>query len=412
MDLINFLFDTSQWPPRWHCGHWTDALGWVHIISDLAIFGAYYAIPMILIYFCYIRRDLPFYKIFVLFALFIVFCGTGHLVEAIIFWHPIYRFDALVKACTAIVSWATVFALIPLIPKILLLPKLEENLAESNAKLLKEIEFRKETEKDLAISIEELKYTNKEMEIFTHITSHDLRAPLISLKGFTEELKILLKQVEPTIEKGIGQLAIENQDSVRKAVGEDIPEALKFITSSIDKMDHLSTALLELSRLGKKTLTFKKINTNKLVQASIEALQHQIKEKKIIIDLDVLPDVVADDSSLQQIFGNLLDNAIKYLDPNRQGKIKISGRHENGKTIFSIKDNGRGIAEENKHKLFSLFRRIDVPGVSGEGLGLSFIQTLIRRHRGVITFNSIFGEGSEFTFTLLDGLDKTKDANE
>ncbi len=125
MDFIHFLFDTTYWPPRWHCGHWTEALGWTHIISDLAIFGAYIAIPLILGYFCYVRKDLPFYKIFVLFGLFIVFCGTGHLIEAIIFWHPIYRFDGLIKVSTAIVSWGTVIAFIPTIPRVLNLPKLQ-----------------------------------------------------------------------------------------------------------------------------------------------------------------------------------------------------------------------------------------------------------------------------------------------
>ena len=404
MDLIRFLFDTSQWPPRWHCGHWTDALGWTHIISDLAIFGAYFAIPAILAYFCYYRRDLPFYKIFILFALFIVFCGSGHLVEASIFWYPIYRFDALVKVSTAIVSWLTVFALIPVIPKILHLPKLEENLIKANANLLKQIEIRKSTEKKMAALLEELKYANKEMEIFTNMTSHDLRAPLISLKGFTEELKILLNQIEPTVEKGMAQIDTKDRMMTEKAIKEDIPEALKFITRSIDKMDLLTEALLELSHLGKRKLSFTKIDVNKLVQDSIEALQHQIKANNVEIEVGDLPEVIADIGSLHQIFGNLLDNAVKYLDPRRRGKIKISGYKTNNETVFSIKDNGRGIAEENKHRLFTLFRRIEVPGVSGKGLGLSFIQTLVRRHKGTITVNSVFGEGSEFIFTIPEGL--------
>ena len=131
MDLIHFLFDTSNWPPRWYCGHWTEGLGWLHILSDTAIFGAYIAIPLILGYFCYTRKDLPFYKIFVLFGLFIVFCGTGHLIEAIIFWKPVYRFDGLIKLCTAIVSWATVLSLFPVIPKVLKLPKNDNSFSSA-----------------------------------------------------------------------------------------------------------------------------------------------------------------------------------------------------------------------------------------------------------------------------------------
>lgn len=140
MEFIRFLFDTANWPPRWHCGTWTDTLGWIHILSDLAIFGAYLAIPCILLYFCKKRQDIPFQKILILFGLFIVFCGTGHLIEASIFWYPVYRFDGLVKLSTATVSWITVIAMIPFIPRVLNFPKLEElnEILESNLKETRE----------------------------------------------------------------------------------------------------------------------------------------------------------------------------------------------------------------------------------------------------------------------------------
>jgi PAS domain S-box-containing protein len=537
MDLIHFLFDTSKWPPRWYCGQWSEALGWTHIISDLAIAGAYLAIPLILAYFCYNRRDLPFYKIFILFGLFIVFCGSTHLLSATIFWYPIYRFDGLVKVLTAIVSWAAVLALIPAIPTILRLPKLEEinelleshlresrerlelafegtgsglwdvnlltnemkisnrfaeflgyqkeeltssfddylsrlhpeekeqilkaldahfkqripfnlehrmltksgeyrwfhsvgqakwnngtpirmagsisdihqqkedqqNLIKLNAHLLEEIEHRKQVEKQLEETVEELKLANKEMEAFAYITSHDLRAPLISLKGFSEELKRSLLIIKPAIEKGLPQLSEEQQAIVKESLEEDIPKAIKFISSSVDKMDYLTTSLLKVSRLGMGKLNFTWINTNELVKNTINALQHQIKETNTTIEVGNLPNVTADDASMQQIFGNLLDNAIKYLDPKRPGKIEISGQQDAHETIFIIKDNGRGIAEENKDKIFTMFRRLN-PEIPGEGLGLAFIKTLIHKHKGKITFHSTFGQGTEFIFTISNHL--------
>jgi PAS domain S-box-containing protein len=124
------LFDTSDFPPRWHCGVWTQGHGWLHILSDLAIFAAYAAIPIALTYFIRRRKDVPFLPIFWLFAAFIIFCGLTHLIEATIFWHPWYRLAGVVKAVTAIVSWMTVFALIKVIPKAVKLPSLEyiENL--------------------------------------------------------------------------------------------------------------------------------------------------------------------------------------------------------------------------------------------------------------------------------------------
>jgi PAS domain S-box-containing protein len=118
------LFDTSDFPPRWRCGTWSDLHGWTHIVSDLAIFGAYAAIPLLLAYFALQRRDVPFLPIFWLFGGFILFCGLGHFVEATIFWQPWYRLSALVKVCTAIFSWVTVIALIPILPKALALPRM------------------------------------------------------------------------------------------------------------------------------------------------------------------------------------------------------------------------------------------------------------------------------------------------
>ena len=119
LDFFSKLFDTSGFPPRWHCGVWTAGHGWLHIVSDLAVWSAYFTIPCILAYFVLRRRDVPFSNIFWLFGAFILACGTTHLMEAIIFWHPLYRLAGVIKLVTAIVSWGTVVALVPIVPKAL-----------------------------------------------------------------------------------------------------------------------------------------------------------------------------------------------------------------------------------------------------------------------------------------------------
>ena len=116
------LFDTSAFPPRWYCGNWPADLGWLHIISDLLIFGSYFAIPCALLFFATRRNDLPFHRLFLLFAAFILACGFGHLLEAIIFWWPAYRLAGLLKAITAAVSLATAIVLVRFMPKILEAP--------------------------------------------------------------------------------------------------------------------------------------------------------------------------------------------------------------------------------------------------------------------------------------------------
>lgn len=119
--FVSKLFDTSDFPARWHCGNWTVLHGWTHILSDSAIFAAYMAIPVALAYFIRRRRDLPrpIPATFWLFGAFIVACGLTHLCEAIIFWKPIYRLAGFAKATTATVSWFTFALLIPVIPKAL-----------------------------------------------------------------------------------------------------------------------------------------------------------------------------------------------------------------------------------------------------------------------------------------------------
>jgi hypothetical protein len=119
VDFFAHLFDTGDFPARWRCGNWTAEHGWLHILSDLGIWSAYVAIPCVLGYFVLYSKSNPFRKILLLFGAFILVCGTTHLMEAIIFWWPAYRLAGLIKLITAMVSWATVLALIPVVPRVL-----------------------------------------------------------------------------------------------------------------------------------------------------------------------------------------------------------------------------------------------------------------------------------------------------
>src|SRR6478609_1074276 len=119
LEVLTRLFDPTGFPPRKDCGEgWTSALIWLHVTSDLFIWLAYLSIPLVLLYFTR-RRDLPYPRLFVLFALFILACGHTHLVEALIFDYPIYRFAGVLKFLTAVVSWVTVIALIPIVPRVM-----------------------------------------------------------------------------------------------------------------------------------------------------------------------------------------------------------------------------------------------------------------------------------------------------
>jgi PAS domain S-box-containing protein len=119
MDIfINKLFDTSDFTARWNCGNWSYVHGWLHILSDLAIWSAYISIPIIILFMLRKQKNLPYRHVFILFMTLILACGFTHLMEAVIFWHPIYRLAGLMKLITAVIAWATVISLLPILPKL------------------------------------------------------------------------------------------------------------------------------------------------------------------------------------------------------------------------------------------------------------------------------------------------------
>jgi len=167
LEFFSKLFDTSDFPARWHCGAWTAGHGWLHILSDLGVWSAYVAIPCVLGYFVLRRRDIPFRSIFLLFGAFILACGTTHLMEAIIFWWPAYRLAGVIKLVTACVSWGTVFALVPIAPKVLAMrspqelereiaarKEAESALQQTNAELQRQVEALRESEERFRLVVE------------------------------------------------------------------------------------------------------------------------------------------------------------------------------------------------------------------------------------------------------------------
>ncbi len=191
--FFTHLLDVEGFPPRWHCGVWSEAHGWLHILSDLGVWTAYLAIPLVLWYFVLRRRTLPFRYMFVLFGAFIIFCGTTHLMEAIIFWWPAYRLAGMLKLATAIVSWGTVIALVPLAPKVLSIRTPEELatiVEERTAQLNREIEVRRHTERELARQRQLLEVTLSSIGDAVIATDTDTRITFMnpvaeSLTGYT-----------------------------------------------------------------------------------------------------------------------------------------------------------------------------------------------------------------------------------
>jgi len=282
-------------------------------------------------------------------------------------------------------------------------------ILDSEGKLLgyrgvdKDITERKRAEEQLQRYAAELEQSNEEVKRFAYIISHDLRAPLTNLKGFSEELSYALEVIGSAMNTALPHLDEKQQQAVTTALQEDVPEALGFIDSSVTRMDHFINAVLKLSRLGRRELNLEPIDMDALIQATLEILAYQIEERQVKVTVGSLPEVVADRTSMEQIMGNLLNNAVLYLDPGRPGEIEITAERGRDETTFRVRDNGRGIAEEDMPKVFAPFRRAGRQDVPGEGMGLPYVQTLVRRHGGRIWCESEgIGQGSTFCFTLLD----------
>jgi len=264
----------------------------------------------------------------------------------------------------------------------------------------RDITARKRAEEQLERYSAELVQSNEELKRFAYIVSHDLRAPLVNLKGFAGELASSLNVIRPAFETLSPHLDEKQRSVVATAFQTDLPEALGFIDASVTRMDHFINALLTLSRLGRRKLDLERINMEALVQTTLETLAHQIEQRQVQVTVGSLPELVADRTSLEQILGNILNNAILYLEPDRPGEIEITGERNADETIFRVRDNGRGIAVEDMDKVFTPFRRAGKQDVPGEGMGLAYVQTLVRRHDGRIWCESEPGVGTTFSFAL------------
>lgn len=145
-DFFRKMFSTADWPPRWHCGNWSEFEGWLYIISDLMIWAAYFAIPLLILRFVIRKNNTLYTRLYYLFAAFILACGITHFIDALMFWLPVYRFNALLKFATAIISWTTVIALIKYLPAAFATKTIPELEAEIQKRKVAEEEVKKMNE--------------------------------------------------------------------------------------------------------------------------------------------------------------------------------------------------------------------------------------------------------------------------
>ena len=262
-------------------------------------------------------------------------------------------------------------------------------------------ELNETLEEQVAERTADLTRANDEIQRFAYIVSHDLRSPLVNVMGFTAELETAGRELAALVDRVEADAPALLTANARLAAREDLPEAVGFIRTSTQKMDRLINAILRLSREGRRVITPEPLDPADIAETAVAALQHTIDARGIAVEVRrPMPRLVSDRLAVEQILSNLIENATKYLQPGRPGRITVSGVDARGRVVLSVADNGRGIAAGDHQRIFDLFRRSGAQDQPGEGIGLAHVRALAYRLGGTIDVESTLGEGSTFRLVL------------
>lgn len=265
-----------------------------------------------------------------------------------------------------------------------------------------DITRRKADEAQLLQTAADLAEKNKEMETIVYTVSHDLRSPLVNVHGFSRQLSRACERLQALVAGAPPGGAVPVAD-LQAPVGTTIPQALRFINAGVTKMDSLLSGLLHYSRLGRVALTIRPLDMNAQLAEILAAMKFQLDEAGAEVRVDPLPGCLGDAAHTARVFANLLDNALKYRAPDRPLRVRVSGRVTAGQAVYTVADNGIGIAPEHQAKIFEIFHRLDPEATGGEGLGLTIAQRVLERQRGRIWVESGAEAGTTFHVSLPAG---------
>lgn len=270
--------------------------------------------------------------------------------------------------------------------------------AEAEASYKREIESRAE---ELSRVNEHLRQQTQENEMFVYSVSHDLRSPLVNLQGFSRELGLGAKDLQDTLaDERVPQ---DVRGKVTAVLEQDMGSSIKFIQTAVSRSSAIIDALLRLSRAGRVEYKSVEVDVALIVRRVVDAMRDTIDRKGAQMRVARLEPCLGDTTAVEQIFGNLIGNAVNYLDPSRPGKIEVGmleAPATSGRRTYFVRDNGLGIPSAYLGKVFVAFQRLHGEVAKGEGIGLALVRRVVERHGGAVRVESTVGVGTTFYVEL------------
>jgi len=282
-------------------------------------------------------------------------------------------------------------------------------LARSFNRMVEELETSKANlehyTRRLEQSTRELSVLNQEMEDLLRVVSHDLRAPLINVQGFSKRLEPLMQDTVRALDQiaaGTPSNGLRAQvDTFKDTFQTRFSESLRFIEKGVEKMDTLLSSLLAISRVGRKADPLQPNDLNAILDDVLATFHHQLQERAIRVIRHPLPtNVPCRRNELNQVFSNLVSNAVNFMGASEHRCIEIGADARGQDVECFIRDTGIGINVDDQERIFNMFTRLQAVDVPGEGIGLAYVKKIVRSHGGRVWVTSTKGQGSTFFFTL------------
>ena len=266
----------------------------------------------------------------------------------------------------------------------------EERITRLSAELQRRVS-------DLDLANRELAQRNAENESFVYSVSHDLRAPLVNLQGFSQELELSGESLASLLDKpGIPE---DVRTEGRALLDGEIQESISFVRNSVRHLGSIIDGLLRLSRVGRIEYESVPVDTAAVVRDMLGSMHSTIESVGATIEVGPLPIVAGDRNAINQVFANVIGNALKNFDDSRPGRISVSASSATP-PVFAIRDNGIGIPPEYQSKIFQVFQHVHKTHNPGEGMGLAIVRRIVEKHGGRIWFESVPQTGTTFYFTF------------